>query len=187
MLVYGGQQLYTWYRNRQITSLTYDDWVKKKPDADWIEMKGVYLDFTSSAVEQRKDKVESMYIAVVPQPPGLLAMKDPEPAKLLLHTTDPKYMALLNEINALTPAQTGAFVLKNADRIWPKVDLRGIMEFGVEASSKNRSQLEKLQSLKVAPDFAVLKDGAAPNLGLGAGLFGGGLLLGLVLIKRRNA
>jgi hypothetical protein len=187
MLAFGGQQLYTWNRNRQVTSLTYAEWVKAKPDADWIELKGAYLDFTSAAYEGTETNVKSLYVSVIPAPPTLGLGKQSEPAQLLLHTTDPKHIAFFKEINAVTEAQVAGFVLKNQDRIWPKTDVRGIMEFGMESNSTHRTQLQKLQGLKVAPNFAVMKDGAEPNLALGAGLCVGGLLIGFFLLKRRNA
>lgn len=166
----GGQHLYTWNRNKQITSMTMEDYLKKKPDAEWIEIKEVTLDLPKAAAVKKGDKVKSLYIPIIAD------RGDEGPAHLVLHTESDEYQAVMRELNATPQDKMMMFILANGSRLWPKKDIRGLVEFGISSNDKHRDQLSKL-SMKLTPDFVMVKDGDKPDAVLGGVMFGGGVLV----------
>ena len=181
-LWYGGQGVYTAYRNQKITSLTLAEYEKQRPDAEWIEFKGAYLDIPETVTMSRKGKIESLYIPLRPDAGG------DEMIHVVLHTKSMDYLRLADELNTIkSPEEAKKFLLTNMDRIYPKKDVQGLVEFGVNLKEKERSQVEKLNT-KLAPNFVIISDGEKPNMPLYGGILAAGIVIPLLVLKsRKNA
>jgi hypothetical protein len=79
------------------------------------------------------------------------------------------------------------FMLQNRDRVRIDRPIRGMIQFGLDSDSRDRRKIKALDS-KIAPDFAVLEDGAQPQVGFSVFALLSGLgLAGLLLARARRA
>ncbi len=181
LLWIGGEDLYTWFRNKQITSITLTEYLKKKPEAEWLEIKGATLDIPGAAMRKGLgDEITELYI------PLITNRGEEGPARVVLHTKDLGFRVLYKELSVLPEEKVIEFVLKNSARLWPKHDVRVLVDFGISSKKKEREKLSALK-LNLAPDFVLVKEGEEPKLGFGGFAVGGGLLLlGSTLFGRKG-
>jgi hypothetical protein len=173
----GGQSLYTWWRNREITSIPFADYLQKKPQGEWLELKGAILDLPSASTVEKRGKITGLYI------PLRTSSTDESNVQVLLHTEDKQYVGLIEELKNKDQKAALEYVLKNGDRLWPVRDVRGVVEFGIFGNDRHREQLAKLNS-RLASDFVTVEDGKQPNPWLGGGMLLGGLILLFTYLPR---
>ncbi len=79
------------------------------------------------------------------------------------------------------------FVVENHDKVIINRPVRGLLQFGVESVTSDRGKIQALDP-NIAPDFAVLEDGAEPHIGLSVFTVLIGLgLAGLLIARARRA
>lgn len=160
----GGQTLYTAIKNREPHSITFAEYVRTKPDREWVELKEAKLDFTGSIAKSTGTPTEA-YIPI--HAPG-----EPDDAKVsaLLHTRDTAMLELVKQIRSLPDEKaTLEFLVKNRERIFPLQTVSGLIEFGIDDNSKKRRKIAKLDA-NLAENFAIINHNEKPNLMLGIGL-----------------
>jgi hypothetical protein len=75
------------------------------------------------------------------------------------------------------------FLVENRDRVLIDRPVRGLLQFGLDSKSRDRRKIQGLNP-DIAPDFAVLEDGAKPEVGMSAFMVIAGLGLGGWLLSR---
>jgi hypothetical protein len=75
------------------------------------------------------------------------------------------------------------FLVENRDRVFIDRPVRGLLQFGLDSRSRDRRKIQGLNP-DIAPDFAVLEDGAKPEVGASAFMLLAGLGLGGWLLAR---
>jgi hypothetical protein len=75
------------------------------------------------------------------------------------------------------------FLLENRDRILINRPVRGLLQFGLDSKSRDRRKIQALNA-GIAPDFAVLEDGAEPQLAMSLFMLVGGIGLSVFLLAR---
>lgn len=179
LLAGGAQQMYVWVRNRQMASVTLEEFLKKKPDAEWIEIKGGILNVAISAglKSHGSDQIKELYI------PLTKGQFDTGETRVVLHTDDPQYIATINEYNAQPDGGAKLkYSIAHAERLWPKRDIRGLVEFGIGDSSDRREKMAALD-MKLAKDAVIIDDGKKPDAVGGGVMLGLGLVLALSFLK----
>jgi len=79
------------------------------------------------------------------------------------------------------------FVIENRDKVLINRPVRGLLQFGLDSSSRDRRKIQALDP-KIAADFAVLEDGAQPQVASSAFMVIAGLgLAGLLLSRAMRA
>jgi hypothetical protein len=79
------------------------------------------------------------------------------------------------------------FLIENGDKVVIKRPVRGLLQFGLDSESRDRRKIQGLNP-DIAPDFAVLEDGAEPQLAASAFMVIAGLgLAGFLLFRGRKA
>lgn len=160
----GGQTLYTAIKNREPHSITFAEYIRTKPDREWVELKEAKLDFTGAIAKSTGTPTE----AYIP----LHAPGEPDDAKVsaLLHTRDKAMLDLVKQIRTLPDEKaTIEFLVKNRERIFPQQTVSGLIEFGIDDNSKKRRKIAKLDA-NLAENFAIINHDEKPNLMLGIGL-----------------
>ena len=184
LIVWGGQGLYEAIAHGKQKVVTYDQFVKAHPKEGWYKITGCVLSLPGSAYVEKYGRVSEVYVPVYD------ARKDaPDEPKvfLLLNSENEAFLDPLSEMNKMddkltTEAKANEYMEKNKERLFPKRDLEGMLQFGVSVSSKDRSKLASLNS-DLAPDFVILQDGKRPSLLSAMGmLVGGVVLLGIILV-----
>ena len=75
------------------------------------------------------------------------------------------------------------FLAENRERIIISRPVRGVLQFGLDSTSRDRRKIQALDP-DIAPDFAVLEDGAQPQLAASAFMMIAGVGLAAVLLAR---
>lgn len=73
------------------------------------------------------------------------------------------------------------FLVQNRDKVIVDRPVRGLLQFGLDSRVRDRDRIQRLDP-DIAPDFAVLEDGAEPKIAMSALMLVGGLGLGGVLL-----
>lgn len=171
----GGQGLYTALKNRQPTSLTFAEYAEKRPDAKWLKLQETRLEVASAIYfTSIGGDVKDVYIPLRAMNEG---RKYTDKTVALLHTREAGIVELVKElekVNGNSVAFT-EFIAKNRDRLAPVREVNGLLEFGIEGSSKQRRKIEKLSD-DLAADFVVIEENKKPELGLSLALFLGGFV-----------
>ena len=75
------------------------------------------------------------------------------------------------------------FMLENRDKILINRPARGLLQFGLDSKSRDRRKIQALNA-DIAPDFAVLEDGAEPQLAMSLFMVVRGLALSAFILSR---
>jgi hypothetical protein len=75
------------------------------------------------------------------------------------------------------------FMIENRDRVFITRPVRGLLQFGLDSRSRDRRKIRALNA-DIAPEFAVLEDGAEPQLAMSLFMVAGGLGLSAFLLAR---
>lgn len=173
----GGQGVYTAITNRQPTEISYEEFLKNRPDAEWLHLKNCTLDIPDSAYPKTSGKLARMYVPL--RSPGEKGAND-KPIQVILSTTDPEIRRLGDQMNTMPQDDETAvmkFMLTNMDKLYPTKDVKGLVQFGLEVDSETHDQLKSVYGSTLARDFVVLEHNAEPELGLSLIL----LIVGVVL------
>jgi hypothetical protein len=170
----GGQGVYTALSNRQPTVLTYDEYVKTKPHATWLELQECVLSLPQASIRTTRttNRMKEAFIPIISAP----GQKE-ERTSVLVATTDPATLALLEQFNQTTDeAEKRKLMISNLDRFFPKRTVKGLVRFGIDMNDRDRRKLADLDQ-NLASDFVIIDEGKEPGLVPSALM----LLVGVVL------
>lgn len=177
----GGQALYTALKNREPLTMTFKEYEEKRPSAEWVSLSDAQLNLLNSAhvTSRLNDEIKELYIAV-----EAVGDRSEKPALVLLATKDPELISLMTGLEA----KLGSANAMSSDLIkslFPARQITGLVKFGIDADSKTRDKLAKLD-LSLVQDFIIISDGEKPDLWKGVGMLAGGLLLGFFMMRGKK-
>jgi hypothetical protein len=179
-LWWGGHHLYIGMRNRAPVEITCADYLKNRPDAEWLRLTHCDADFDNLAFEQTKgDKLTKVYVPLRPE-----GTASTDPTKIIVERDDEEMLELATTVRRSAP---GEITIK---RLVAAVagPTEGLVEVGLDLSDKRQSELANM-NLGLAKDFVIVERGAKPRplmFALGALVLGlGGLSwLAFSLVRR---
>jgi len=180
-LLWGGcQGVYTALKNRQPLEITVSDYVAKKPNAEWVTLKDAQLNLLEAAHKERLGKISEIFIPVRPR-----GESTDGPVHILLSTKDDAIVAALEDLNKSSGTMKEALnaASRHADKLFMQKDVSGLIRFGIDSDDKTRAKLAKLD-MKLAPDFVIMNDGAAPSLFGSMSMLGIGLVIGFFMLRK---
>lgn len=178
LLIGGGQMIYTGIKNRSPQTISTSDYLANGSSAEWIHLTGACLDLADCATLSKKNEgISELYVPVRAPGEGPGA-----PVKLLFNTADTSLVGLVGNLQSAgnNPARLAKLEPELRSASAPR-GIIGLIQFGIDSDRKTRQKLERL-NLKLANDYYVIKDGAKPNLMLGAAMFAVGLVLGFWML-----
>jgi len=176
----GGQGLYVALKNRQPTAMSYEEYVKTKPKAEWLVLSNCVLNLPDSSYRASKTSDTPTMLFV---PVSVPKNSDSKKVQVILATKDEAMLETMKEMQKQKSSTSAlTWILKNSDRCFPKKDISGIVQFGIDQKDSERSKLSKLQG-DLADDFIIIQDGEEPKILLSGVIFAGGVLLLLGLIS----
>ena len=176
----GGQGVYTALKNRQPLQITVSDYIAKKPNAEWVTLKDAQLNLLEAAHKERLGKISEIFIPVRPR-----GESTDGPVHILLSTKDDAIVAALEDLNKSSGTMKEALnaASRHADKLFMQKDVSGLIRFGIDSDDKTRAKLAKLD-MKLAPDFVIMNDGAAPSLLGSMSMLGIGVLIGFFKLRK---
>lgn len=180
-LLWGGcQGVYTALKNRQPLEVTVSDYIAKKPNAEWVTLKDAQLNLLEAAHKERLGKISEIFIPVRPK-----GESTDGPVHILLSTKDDAIVAALEDLNKSSGTMKEALnaASRHADKLFMQKDVSGLIRFGIDSDDKTRAKLAKLD-MKLAPDFVIMNDGAAPSLFGSMSMLGIGVLIGFFMLRK---
>ncbi|WP_397383209.1 hypothetical protein [Prosthecobacter sp.] len=176
----GGQGVYTALKNRQPLQITVSDYIAKKPNAEWVTLKDAQLNLLEAAHKERLGKISEIFIPVRPK-----GESTDGPVHILLSTKDDTIVAALEDLNKSSGTMKEALnaASRHADKLFMQKDVSGLIRFGIDSDDKTRAKLAKLD-MKLAPDFVIMNDGAAPSLLGSMSMLGIGVLIGFFKLRK---
>lgn len=179
-LYWGVTNFWVAVHERQPVEITCADYARARPSSHWLRLTGCVLDVDHMAVakshEERAgvatsgDKITAVYL------PLRSSEASQGPAQLVLKSTDPDVLFLASQSEDSSTAREAA----GRVREWQTHPFEGLLHFGLSVSGKEEKELAQL-GLELAPDYAILEEGAHPYfwfalfavlaglMGLGAG------------------
>ncbi|WP_395742418.1 hypothetical protein [Prosthecobacter sp.] len=179
-LLWGGcQGIYTALKNRQPLEITVADYIAKKPNAEWVTLKEAQLNLLEAAHKGRSGNISEIFIPVRPK-----GQTEGSQVHILLSTKDKDIVAALEDLNRSSGNMKDALeaAARHKDKIFVQRDISGLIRFGIDSDSKTRDKLAALD-MKLAPEFVILNDGAAPSLTGSLFMLGGGVLVGFFMLR----
>lgn len=179
-LLWGGcQGVYTAVKNRKPLEITVSDYIAQKPSAEWVTLMDAQLNLLEAAHKERLGKISEIFIPVRPKGESTDA-----PVHILLSTKDDAIVAALEDLNKSTGTMKEAMnaASRHADKLFMQKDVSGLIRFGIDSDDKTRRKLAKLD-MKLASDFVILNDGAAPSLFGGVSMLGLGMVVGFFMLR----
>lgn len=176
----GAQGIYTAWKNRRPVIMSCEDYARTKPKTAWLALTNCALDLNSAAFETlRYQNVEIPSQLFIP----VRSFSEKEPVKdsVVLATRDPELMKTLREMLSQPRGELRDWLARNADRVYVRREVRGLVQFGVELKSEQRRKLARLQD-NLAPDFIILEDGKKPDAKQSIGFLGLGTLMLVVSV-----
>jgi hypothetical protein len=176
----GGQGVYTALKNRQPLQITVSDYIAKKPNAEWVTLKDAQLNLLEAAHKERLGKISEIFIPVRPK-----GESTDGPVHILLSTKDDTIVAALEDLNKSSGTMKESLnaASRHADKLFMQKDVSGLIRFGIDSDDKTRAKLAKLD-MKLAPDFVIMNDGAAPSLLGSMSMLGIGVLIGFFKLRK---
>lgn len=176
----GGQGVYTALKNRQPLEITVSDYIAKKPNAEWVTLKDAQLNLLEAAHKERLGKISEIFIPVRPK-----GESTDGPVHILLSTKDDAIVAALEDLNKSSGTMKEALnaASRHADKLFMQKDVSGLIRFGIDSDDKTRAKLAKLD-MKLAPDFVIMNDGAAPSLLGSISMLGIGVVIGFFMLRK---
>lgn len=180
MLWGGGQGVYTALRNRSPLEITVVDYVKDKPDAEWVVLKDAQLNLMEAAHRERLGKITEVFIPV--RSPNEAMDGD---VHVLMSTKNKDILDALADLEKSSDTEKGVLeaASRHADKLFMQRDVTGLIQFGIESDSKTRSKLAGLD-MNLASDFVILEEGKSPALGVSVMMLILGLVVGVFMLGR---
>ncbi|MFO0951637.1 MAG: hypothetical protein U0835_10900 [Isosphaeraceae bacterium] len=215
LVAVGGQNLYVGLTNRTPSVMTYREFLQKRPSSGWIEISDARLDLLEAIHESSRltGSIKKVYVPVGSSAAGeeeepvhlLLVTKDPTILKtlkdleaatgggggLIGRMKRSAQKARQREAGTAPPSGDAGlenalrFMVENRDQLILNRPVRGLLQFGLDSKSRDRRKIQDLDP-KIAPDFAVLEDGAQPEIAASVGMIFLGLA-GLLLVWKTKA
>lgn len=168
-MVFGGHKLMVAMRNSSPVQMKYADWRNNPPDAEWLELSEVHIDWGASAridVEHKRKGVTThtthdYYVAC------WASEEDPNPVRAFLKVEDKSKQNLMEE--CWNHENDQAWIVANANRIYEVQTVRGLVQTGLDLSSEDQRLLKGLGH--VDNDFKIIELNKEPEGGFGAFLF----------------
>jgi len=173
----GGQGIYTGLSNTKQTELSLADYTKQKPTATWLKLKDCQVNTLDAAYSSKWGSIKEVYIplSVPGAGPG-------EKIHVLLATEDSATIKFIEQMNNVKTDQEGLkFAIENKEKLMAKRDVEGVIRFGIDLKDKDRRKLAALDK-NLTPDFVIISEGEKPQIILSIVMFGGGIVLLLVLL-----
>jgi hypothetical protein len=170
----GGQGVYTALSNRQPTALTYQEYLRTKPKATWLELHDCFLSLPQASARQSKlnKEIKEVFIPIVSAP----GQKDDQ-IHVLVATKDNATLELLEKLtNTVDEAGLRKLLSNNIDMVFPERTVKGLVRFGIDLNDRDRRKLADLDQ-NLASDFIIIDEGKQPTLAFSAVM----LLIGLAL------
>lgn len=178
LLIIGGQGVYVALKNETPLEISVADYIAKKPNAEWMTLRDAQVSLVEAAYKARLGRVSEVYIPVRPAGESLSA-----PVHILLCTQDEAVASALKALSqSKAPvSQKVGVASRQADRLFMRQDITGMTRYGIFYDLFMKFRLSQL-NLQLADDFVILDDGASPSLTTSLGMFGGGLLIWVVML-----
>ena len=170
----GGQKLYVAFRNTEPTTMSYEEYLKTKPKAEWLVLTNCVLNLPDSSYLKSKtsDEPKMLYIPVYTG-----KKSDDKKVHVILATKDENMLATMKEMmQQKSPTAALTWISKNLDRCFVKKEISGVVQFGIDQKDSERKKLTNLQG-DLASDFIIIKDGEKPEFIISGLMFAGGVLL----------
>jgi len=173
LLIVGCQGVYVALKNPEPLEITMADYIAKKPSAEWMTLKEAQVSLVEAAYKARLGRISEVFIPVRP-----IGESTDVPVHILLSTKDHAVMAALKHLSQSsgTLEKTVDSAARQADKLFMRQDITGLTRYGIFFDFLMRARLATL-NMKLAEDFVILNDGAAPNVWVGLAMVGGGLLI----------
>ena len=185
LLIVGFQGVYIALKNPEPLEITVADYIAKKPDAEWLKLQEAQVSLVEAAYKARLGKVTEIFIPVRPAGESMEA-----PVHLLLSTDDKAVVAALQKLSQSSGSMNKKVdaAARQADKLFMRQDVYGLTRHGIFLDSLMRARLSLLD-MKLAQDFVIINDGAAPNGWVHLAMVGGGLLIWFFMLcsAARNA
>lgn len=182
----GAQGIYTAVKNRKPVVMSCEDFSRIKPKAAWLALTNCTIDLSSAAYQTLKyQNVEVPSELFIP----VRSASEKEPVKdtILLATRDPELMKTLREMESQpSQAELKDWIARNADRVFIRRNVKGLVQFGVELDAQQKRKLAKLQH-NLAPGFIILDEGKRPEITQSFGYLALGVVfvvISVVVVKR---
>jgi hypothetical protein len=157
----GGQGIYSAISNRNPTVMSYADYVKSKPNSTWLSLTNCVLDLSDSAYRTVGVTKKPLELYVPLHAKG----SSNDTVQVVLATRSPELIKTIMEMETLgSRAAAEEWEAKNHDRLFPKRDVSGLIRYGIDLKSYERTKLMGIQA-NLAKDFIILNEGQKPDLG----------------------
>jgi len=181
-LVAGGQIIYISIKNPKPTTISMSDYLKNKPDIQWVNFTNVRLGLNKSVYSSSKNTnvIKDVYI------PVNSAQANSPKTNVFIRTdnADAREMMRLSLLRSRSKQDT-AKMRKIALEWIKKTTINGLIQIGIDSDSEIESQIKKLSGLS---SIQILELNAKPqhwSLGLALGLFSIGLFV--YALKKKTA
>jgi hypothetical protein len=176
----GGQGAYTAITNWNPTRMSCQDYLRQRPDAEWLQLERCAVNLIEGSYFERNGKIEELFMP-------LRAAEEQESDKgqkvqMLLASKDPELLRLAQQLKDIK--DQGEFLrlaVEKRDQIYAQRSVEGLVRFGVDLDKDDREKLANLDK-ELAPDFLILDEGKRPSFGTSLAMVGGGLVVGVLLL-----
>ena len=184
MIIGGGQNVHTSFKNRKVTEVEISSLTTSKPDSEWLRLKGGKLDVMNATYTSSFGVGDAKEIYV----PLVAPSEDSSQStiRVLVLTKDPDLLKFTNDSRKLekdnaSAAQVLKFLAASAEKMRVTRDVEGLVQYGIEGGGKKERKIRGLYT-NLSPDVIILEEGTKPSMMLGLGMLIGGWALGFVLV-----
>jgi hypothetical protein len=183
-LWWGGHQLYVGLRNRRPVEITCAEFVKHRPDAEWLRLTHCDAALNSVAYASTYNTVTKVYVPLRPE-----GIAEGGPTQIVVERDDAEIIEIMQAARGSTrknPAPVEVTLKRMEAAVADPTE--GLVQVGLDLSEQRQRELAKL-NLGLDKDFVILERGAKPRplaYALGAlalGLAGIGWF-GVLLVRR---
>ena len=187
--VFGGHKLMVAMRNSSPVQMKYADWCASQPDAEWLELSEVHIDWSASVridtEHTRRGRTTSTtkeyYVAC------WASDEDTNPVRAFVKVDDKEKQQLMEQ--CWNHEHDPDWLIANASRVYEVCTMRGLMQTGLDLSSEDERLLRGLGH--VDQNFKIIELNKEPQGGFGAillvaGLAGVGAGLGVFVLGRKK-
>ncbi len=182
LLIFGFVGIMEGLRFRSPHTVTYEQFLKEKPQEGWFRIKDAHLNVIESAYaeNQTSHTINKAFVPVT-SIEAMLADKG-EKTYLLMETTDSGILDTVRGTRGITDEKSAIkFVADNPQRAYQTRDIEGMIQTGLHSDSDTRKELSKLDD-SLAPDYVILEQDKHPSLAEGFGMFLGGAVLAVAQV-----